>query len=101
MLGALADQGVVFFGGYASSLLSKYMPAKFRKMMEKQPDFDVLSLRPEETATIVKERLKYNEIRGVKVMKHDGLGERSYTISLRSQDRKRNGSVYIRTYSVS
>ena len=75
VLGALADQGVVFFGGYASSLLSKYMPAKFRKMMEKQPDFDVLSLRPEETATIVKERLEYNEIRGVKVMKHDGLGE--------------------------
>jgi hypothetical protein len=75
VLGALADQGVVFFGGYASSLLSKYMPAKFRKMIEKQPDFDVLSLRPEETATIVQERLEYNKIRNVKVVEHKGLGE--------------------------
>jgi hypothetical protein len=75
VLGALADQGVVFFGGYASSLLSRYMPAKFRKMMEKQPDFDVISLRPEETATIVKERLEYNKIRGVRVVEHSGIGE--------------------------
>lgn len=75
VLDALADQGVVFFGGYATHLLSKYMPAKFRKMLQKQPDFDVLSVRPEETATIVKERLEYSKFRGVKVIHHAGVGE--------------------------
>lgn len=75
VLDALADQGVVFFGGYASYLLSKYMPAKFRKLLEKQPDFDVLSVNPKRTATIIKERLEYNKIKNVKVIKHDGVGE--------------------------
>lgn len=75
VLGALADRGVVFFGGYASHLLSKYMPSKFRKMLEKQPDFDVLSDRPDETATIVQERLEYDGIKKVKIIHHDGVGE--------------------------
>lgn len=75
VLTALSDQGAVFFGGYASFLLSRYMPAKFRKLIKKQPDFDVLSLHPQETATIVKERLEYHKIRGVKVIEHEGLDE--------------------------
>lgn len=74
-LNALTDRGVVFFGGYASYLFSKYMNAKIRKMMSKQPDFDVLSDDPEATATIVKERLEDENIENVKIVKHDAIGE--------------------------
>jgi hypothetical protein len=72
---ALIDQDVVFFGGYASYLFSKYMAKKFRKVMTKQPDFDVLSLKPKLTATIVKERLEQNKIGNVKIIKHEHIGE--------------------------
>ena len=70
-IAALADQGGLQV--YASSLLSKYMPAKFQDD-RKQPDFDVLSLRPEETATIVQERLSITRY-ATKVVEHKGLGE--------------------------
>ena len=54
----LINQGVVFFGGYAVSLYSQYMPKNLRKKLDKIADFDVLSNEPETTAEIVKERLK-------------------------------------------
>ena len=41
------EMGVVFFGGYASSLYSRYMPKKTKKIIEKIPDFDVLSENPQ------------------------------------------------------
>lgn len=72
---ALIDQNVVFFGGYASYLFSKHMPKKVRNSFTKQPDFDVLSEQPEQTATIVKERLEYDGFRKVRVVKHNPIGE--------------------------
>jgi hypothetical protein len=39
----LINQGVVFFGGYAISLYSQYMPKKLKHKFEKIADFDVLS----------------------------------------------------------
>ena len=71
----LIDQGVVFFGGYAISLYSRYMPKGFKKRLEKIPDFDVLSTEPEKTAEIVKEKLADEKIKGVKVVKRPALGE--------------------------
>jgi len=71
----LIDQGVVFFGGYAISLYSRYMPKGFKKRLEKIPDFDVLSTEPEKTAEIVKEKLNDEKIKGVKVVKRPALGE--------------------------
>ena len=43
--------------------------------MSKQPDFDVLSDDPEATATIVKERLEDENIKNIKIVKHDAIGE--------------------------
>jgi hypothetical protein len=74
-LNALSDRSVVFFGGYASFLFSKYMPTKVRKLMSKQPDFDVLSDEPEITSTIVKERLEDEGYKNIKIVKHDSIGE--------------------------
>jgi hypothetical protein len=37
---------VVFFGGYANILYSRYMPKHQRRLIQKIPDFDVLSEDP-------------------------------------------------------
>jgi hypothetical protein len=71
----LINQGVVFFGGYAITLYSQYMPKHLRKQLEKIADFDVLSNEPETTADIVKERLKDVGIRNVKIIKREPIGE--------------------------
>ncbi|MCJ7802868.1 MAG: hypothetical protein MUP82_10990 [Candidatus Marinimicrobia bacterium] len=71
----LVNQGVVFFGGYALSLYSQYMPGNIKKKVEKVADFDVLSNDPETTAEIVKERLKDSGIKNAKIRKRDPVGE--------------------------
>jgi hypothetical protein len=71
----LVNQGVVFFGGYAISLYSEYMPKNLRSKLEKIADFDVLSNEPETTAEIVKERLKDIGIKNAKIIKREPIGE--------------------------
>ena len=69
------DQGLIFFGGYASFLYSTYMPAKQKKLFQKTPDFDVLAEEPEQAAVLLKERLDDFGYKGVKMVKHEGIGE--------------------------
>ena len=69
------NQGLVFFGGYASTLYSKYMPYKERKQVSNFPDFDVLSENPESSATILKEQLVYEGFKNVKIFKKQPIGE--------------------------
>jgi hypothetical protein len=71
----LIDQGTVFFGGYALSMYSQYMPKHLRHKLEKIPDFDVLSEDPLLTAQIVKERLNDIGVKDVKIIKRPGVGE--------------------------
>ena len=71
----LLNQGVVFFGGFANTLYSQYMPANLRKKLEKIADFDVLSNNPETTAQVIKERLDDNGIKNVKIIKQSSVGE--------------------------
>jgi hypothetical protein len=71
----LINQDVVFFGGYAISLYSQYMPEKLKLKLKKIADFDVLSNSPEETAEIVKERLKDINIDNVNIIKREPVGE--------------------------
>ena len=72
---SLIDQGLVFFGGYASSLYSKYMPKKYERAISKIPDFDILAEDPNKAAIIVKERLSDNGIKNVKIIQKEGAGE--------------------------
>ena len=72
---AFIDEGVIFFGGYASILYSKYMPKEQQMQIQKIPDFDVLSEDPKRTAELVKEKLLENDIKNVKIVKHDSIGE--------------------------
>jgi len=71
----LIDQGVVFFGGYALSMYSHYMPKNLQHKLQKIPDFDVLSEEPMLTAQIVKERLSDISVKNVKIIKRPGVGE--------------------------
>jgi len=71
----LIDQGVVFFGGYALSMYSHYMPKDVERKLKKIPDFDVLSEEPMLTAQIVKERLSDIDVKNVKIIKRPGVGE--------------------------
>lgn len=72
---SLIDQGVIFFGGYASSLYSRYMSKNQRNLLKKIPDFDVLSEDNEKTAIIVMERLQENGYKNVKIVNHEPIGE--------------------------
>lgn len=71
----LVDQGVVFFGGYAISQYSRYMPKELKQQVNKYPDFDVFTEESQITAEIVKERLIEVGIRNVKIIKHPAFGE--------------------------
>lgn len=68
-------QGVVFFGGYAISLYSHYMPKNLQQKLKKVADFDVISHDSHVTAEIVKERLKDIGVKDIKIIKHDAVGE--------------------------
>jgi Poly(A) polymerase catalytic subunit len=69
------ELGVVFFGGYASSLYSQYMPESQRHLVKKIPDFDVLYEDPEKCATIVQERLESLGYKKIRIIKHEAIGE--------------------------
>jgi len=68
-------QDVVFFGGYAMSLFSKYMPKYLKQPARKLPDFDVLSVEPEKTAKLLKTNLEKQGIKNIKIIKKPSLGE--------------------------
>jgi len=69
------EQGCVFFGGYAISLYSKYMPKNLQKHLLRIPDFDILANDPENTSKIVKSNLAKIGIKNVKIIKREPIGE--------------------------
>jgi hypothetical protein len=69
------ELGVVFFGGYASSLYSQYMPESQQHLVKKIPDFDVLYEDPQKCAIIVQERLEALGYKNIKIVHHDAIGE--------------------------
>jgi hypothetical protein len=72
---SFVDQGVIFFGGYATSLYSKYMNEKQKHLVKKIPDFDVLSDEPSKCAIIVKERLHHAGFHDVTITNYKKIGE--------------------------
>ena len=65
----------VFFGGYAISLYSTYMPSKLRHKFKKYPDFDVLSINPKKTAEHIKKALNHIGVDKVFISKRSSIGE--------------------------
>lgn len=72
---SLIEQKVVFFGGYASSLYSRYLPKYKNKFIQKNPDFDIISEQPENTSLIIRELLTRNGYKNVKEVIHNEIGE--------------------------
>jgi hypothetical protein len=70
-------QKVVFFGGYASSIYSRYMPENQRHLVQSIPDFDVLSEDPDVCASVVIDTItqKYGKRFDITVTKHEAIGE--------------------------
>ena len=69
------SQGVVFFGAMANEMYLKYYKKYKGHLLPKVPDFDVLSVDPKQTATILKERLTAVGLTKIKVKKNKGVGE--------------------------
>ena len=69
------EQGVVFFGGYASSLYSRYMDKTHKSLLKRIPDFDVLSENPERSALIIKEKLEEIGFKNVSTIQHDSIDD--------------------------
>jgi len=65
----------VFFGGYANILYSRYMPKHQRRIVNKIPDFDILSEDPRALCDEVVRELTKHKYPGVKYTKHKGVGE--------------------------
>ena len=71
----LAEEGVVFFGGFANRKYLRYHKA-FKKFLHlKAPDFDVLAVHPKETADVVKKKLTDRGFKNVHIVKKKAVGE--------------------------
>jgi hypothetical protein len=72
---AFINEGVIFFGGYAISIYSRYMSKNQKHIVKKIPDFDVLSEDPEKCATIIKEHLTREGFKKIKLTRNKPIGE--------------------------
>jgi len=72
---SIIDQGLILFGGFASSMYARYMPAHKRRQIAAIPDFDVLSKNPQKSAEIIKDTLQKKGIKNVTIYKQPPIGE--------------------------
>lgn len=68
-------QKVIFFGGYAGSLYSQYMPHHERRVIKSIPDFDVICENAKLSATMIMNDLKDAGFKNIKVVEHEQIGE--------------------------
>lgn len=71
----LMSSDIVFIGGFADILYSRYLPKKERLHLKHHPEFDVLSNTPKEVADLIKMSLVANGIDAVSVEKMPSIGE--------------------------
>ena len=69
------DQSLVFFGGYAIYSYGKYLPEKKRKLLLKNPDFDILAENPLIAAETIVKKLNHHGIKETRILKKIGVGE--------------------------
>ena len=75
---SLVNQGCIFFGAFANRLFYKLIKRTKKSRdnaLKKIPDFDVLAEDPRTCAMILKEKLKSEGYRGVKIIKRPSIGE--------------------------
>jgi Poly(A) polymerase catalytic subunit len=62
-----SKEKLVFIGGYANILYSRYLHNNERAYLEEIPDFDLLSNTPDKTAKAIKESLEKQDIRNITI----------------------------------
>ena len=75
---SLVNQGCIFFGAFANRLFYKLIKRTKKSRdnaLKKIPDFDVLAEDPRKCAIILKEKLKSEGYKGVKIIKRPSIGE--------------------------
>jgi hypothetical protein len=72
---AFIEQDVVFIGGYASRLYSRYATDKRKTALKSIPDFDVLSETPDKCADAIIQRLKDAKFTKTQKIPHPAIGE--------------------------
>jgi Poly(A) polymerase catalytic subunit len=91
----LVEKGTVFFGSFAILQYSQYMPSRYKKKLEKIPDFDVLSTDAEKHASELKTLLLEHGIEDCNIFQFSSLGE---LVSSHYQVKVKNDTiVYIYT----
>lgn len=75
ILKELVGMGVVFFGGYASMMYSKYMDGNKKKKLHKTPFYDVIVPNAERDVMLLKSKLKYLGFKKIDVSKHANIGD--------------------------
>ncbi len=71
----LMNSNIVFIGGFADILYSKYLPKNDRHKLTKSREFDVLSNNPKELANLIMLTLKTNGFENIVVEKLPPIGE--------------------------
>ena len=71
----LMNSDVVFIGGFADVLYSKYLPRKERRHLKNNPEFDILSNSPKEVAELIKMSLIANGVNNTVIEKMPRIGE--------------------------
>jgi hypothetical protein len=69
------EQGVVFFGGYAASLYSRFMEKDRRRFIKNVPDFDIIAEDPDRTALIIRERLEELGFKKIQTVKYESIDD--------------------------
>jgi hypothetical protein len=75
MRDSFIEQGVVFFGGYAASLYSRFMEKDRRRFIKNIPDFDIIAEDPDRTALIIRERLEELGFKKIQTVKHESIDD--------------------------
>ncbi len=66
---------LVFIGGYANVLYSRYLKHNEKLYLEEFPDFDLLSNTPDKTAKLIKEALEKEDIRNITIETKSSIPE--------------------------
>lgn len=72
---SVINQELVFFGGYALSLYSRYMANNIKEKVNNAPDFDILCEDPVFSSKIIKEQLEFNGYKNIIIDKKNPIGE--------------------------
>lgn len=75
LLNVLINEQVVFFGAMAHKMYSRYMDKSIYNSVKRIPDFDVLTLHPENVAKRVKSKLENAGFENIKIVKQPPIGE--------------------------